>query len=333
METPQIFFETSKELNERDNKDKKEKLKDFKEYKIKKDDSYINILIGKKRDSILIRSLFYEIRFNEADLSLLFNTNFNSLNESYEFIKNVFEKNKVIVKEILNFKMILEIEINGLKKKEKEKIIEITLLPELKNEESVIFNLISEFLELKKEVKNLKNDNKNIQEENKKLKQENTQMKNDINEMKTEINSLKNFNLINSTNCLFNNMNNMNSMNSTLPPINMIDMMSYNNDLNNFRNIDSLNNEIKKDNDKITVIFRGTVLDSKSFTPIYIDCSSDEKVSTIIERYRAKAGDNDINKKFIFNAKALNENLTIKEAALGNNSNIFVIKAKRIKDN
>ena len=36
--------------------------------------------------------------------------------------------------------MILEIEINGLKKKEKEKIIEITLLPELKNEESGIFN-------------------------------------------------------------------------------------------------------------------------------------------------------------------------------------------------
>ena len=55
-----------------------------------------------------------------------------------------------------------------------------------------------------------------------------------------------------------------------------------------------------------------------------------EKVSEIIEKYRNKSGDHDPHKKFIFNAKPLNHSLTLAQAGIINNANIFVIKTKLI---
>ena len=66
--------------------------------------------------------------------------------------------------------------------------------------------------------------------------------------------------------------------------------------------------------------------------PIYIQCNINEKVSDLIEKYRIKCGDRDLSKKFIFNAKFLNFSLTLEEAGLTNNSNVFVIKVKGIKE-
>jgi len=64
---------------------------------------------------------------------------------------------------------------------------------------------------------------------------------------------------------------------------------------------------------------------------IEIQCLSDEKVSDVIQRYRTKSNDRDPTKKFIFNAKALNCDLTVAEAGLTNNGNIFVVSTKGIK--
>ena len=66
-------------------------------------------------------------------------------------------------------------------------------------------------------------------------------------------------------------------------------------------------------------------------SPIMIKCTTDMKVSEIIQRYRDKSNDFDINKKFIFNAKLLCSDLTVAEAGIYNNSNIFVAKTKGIK--
>ena len=44
-----------------------------------------------------------------------------------------------------------------------------------------------------------------------------------------------------------------------------------------------------------------------------------------------KTGDYDQEKKFIFNAKLLNQDLSVAEAGLHNNSNIFVVATKGIK--
>ena len=55
-----------------------------------------------------------------------------------------------------------------------------------------------------------------------------------------------------------------------------------------------------------------------------VQCMLDEKVSSIIEKYRDLSGDRDPYKKFIYNAKALYPNLTVIEAGLINNAKIFV---------
>ena len=65
--------------------------------------------------------------------------------------------------------------------------------------------------------------------------------------------------------------------------------------------------------------------------PIYIECNSKDKVSDIIEKYRNKANDYDDSKKFIFNARNLNPSLSLVEAGIKNNSNIFVCRSKGIK--
>ena len=64
--------------------------------------------------------------------------------------------------------------------------------------------------------------------------------------------------------------------------------------------------------------------------PYKLKCTRDDKVSDIIEKYRNKSGDKE-KRLFIFNAKNLNPDLTVVEAGITNNSNIFVVP--KIKNN
>ena len=87
---------------------------------------------------------------------------------------------------------------------------------------------------------------------------------------------------------------------------------------------------INENNNGINVIFR--VSDNcNQYISILIQCLLNEKVSELIQRYRIKFNDNDESKKFIFNAKQLNPSLTVGEAGLTANSNIFVKRTKQIK--
>ena len=72
-----------------------------------------------------------------------------------------------------------------------------------------------------------------------------------------------------------------------------------------------------------SVIFKSS--ESSDEPPVMVQCMPDEKVSEIIEKYRIKSGDHDLSKKFIYNAKVLNPNLTVSEAELTNNANILVV--------
>ena len=82
---------------------------------------------------------------------------------------------------------------------------------------------------------------------------------------------------------------------------------------------------------EITVIFRHGV-PGHPRPPIEIQCMNDEKVSSLIERYRNKAGDYDKTKKFIFNAKDLKPLLSLAESGITNNANIFVVETKESKE-
>ena len=80
---------------------------------------------------------------------------------------------------------------------------------------------------------------------------------------------------------------------------------------------------------EVIVIFRSSGAGGNA--PIMVQCNPDEKVKDIIERYRTKASDKDQFKKFIFNAKELNQSLTVSEAGISNNANIFVVGTKDVK--
>ena len=64
---------------------------------------------------------------------------------------------------------------------------------------------------------------------------------------------------------------------------------------------------------------------------ISIQCTVDDKVSDVIEKYWNKAGYKDPTAKFIFNTKNLVPELSVAEAGLINNANIQVVTTKGIK--
>ena len=76
------------------------------------------------------------------------------------------------------------------------------------------------------------------------------------------------------------------------------------------------------------IIFRLCNSNGEVIAPMHILCFPDDKVSSIIERYRHLSLDYDNKKKFIFNAKNLSPHLTVAEAGITNNANIFVVPTK-----
>ena len=79
------------------------------------------------------------------------------------------------------------------------------------------------------------------------------------------------------------------------------------------------------------VIFRVSGATGQVVASIRIQCTPYDKVSDIIEKYRNEAYDRDNTKKFIFNAKYLNTSLSVAEAGITNDANIFVVATKGIK--
>ena len=75
----------------------------------------------------------------------------------------------------------------------------------------------------------------------------------------------------------------------------------------------------------LSIIFRKSGAVGQVSNPIMVQCMPDEKVSEVIEKYRRESGDRDPTKKFIFNARPISQTLTVAEAGLTNNANIFVV--------
>ena len=145
---------------------------------------------------------------------------------------------------------------------------------------------------------------------------------------------MNNGNNQNFNNMMMNNMNNMNNMN-----MNMNDMsqaVMQNMQANQMQNIPQINNQSSFNSQNINVYFRAGGEQNQQPQPgdqagrIQIQATLDEKVSSIIDKYRNKTGDKE-EKRFVFNAKSLNQTLTAAEAGLLDNSTIFVLRTKDIK--
>lgn len=280
-----------------------EKLIKSEEYKIEKDNNSINILIGRTDNYIIIRNLFNEIKLTLNDLTILTNIVFNSIDESYEYIKEYFDEKKVSIKESgkRNLKLLILI-YDPIKKKDKE--IEISLKSKLKTE--MILSLIEKYIKLENKL----ND---IQKENEELKKENNKIKSKINEIIPDIEMFKEIFGLNEQQCN-NNQNNQvhnNQMNNNQVQNNqmnnnqnynfqqmrqMFGMMRMNNQMNQ---MPQMNNNLQNNMNNINIFFR-----NKNQGVIVVNCLPNESVNDLIIRYRTLSGDNN-STRFIYNGTQL----------------------------
>ena len=92
------------------------KLDEF--YLIKENNAY-KITIKELKDEILIKCKNYEIKINNNDLSFVSKTIINTIDEAYKFIINIFENNKVFIKEIKikkSIKLLIKMYNNNIEK-------------------------------------------------------------------------------------------------------------------------------------------------------------------------------------------------------------------------
>ena len=80
-------------------------IKDSKEYILKKDNNLHNILIIKMKNKLKIKSREYELISNLEYFSKSTNINFESIDNAYDFIIDLFDKNRAFIKEISKIMM------------------------------------------------------------------------------------------------------------------------------------------------------------------------------------------------------------------------------------
>lgn len=166
-----------------ENVDEEEEIIIKKEYRIKYLSNIVKIIIAKVKYNIIIRSSYYELKYNINDLFILTKIKFNSIDEAYEFIVNIFNQNKYYIKEISSDKIILIIRTYD-ENKGKEKDIELYLTENFDNKNYLIKELFNKYNKIENEIDIIKNDNIITKEENNKIKQDNINLKLEIELMK-----------------------------------------------------------------------------------------------------------------------------------------------------
>ena len=145
----------------------------------------------------------------------------------------------------------------------------------------------------------------------------------------------------------------MNIMNTGMDPMNMFQMQMQVNQFNQLQQLKQmqdynlqLQKKIEENNDNLNKpqinennIINNYIMDNnmentikiifkKKQTEVLIHCNNDDLVSDVIQKYRTKANDNEQKLKFLYNAKELNNNLSVSESGIFNNSVVFVISTK-----
>ena len=141
-----LIIPNKSNLNE-DNKF--ENLFDYEEYYLIREKVVYKLIIGKRSNDIIIKCKNYELSLNNNDLSKLTKTIINTVDDAFLFIINIFEENKVIIKDIninKNITLLLNIYIYN-----KPKDIEIILLYNKTNKDLIINELNNNYILLKNE--------------------------------------------------------------------------------------------------------------------------------------------------------------------------------------
>jgi len=182
---------------------------------------------------------------------------------------------------------------------------------------------------MEKDINEVKFNNKMLKDENNKLNKDNT-------DLKIEIESMKNYsnNSINGLQIQINNIVNMiNQIKQQLSQFyNIVQQINQNQISSlNLNNQLSLNNFNENNNDINTnVIFRGNGYNW--LNPFIVLCKPNDSINELIKKFREKIDYYEKDIQFIFNARLICRNIsdTIENYGITNNSNIFVLKLKKI---
>lgn len=155
-----------------DNKIYEDTIFEINEFIIPKGNIPLTFFLSKTKNFVIIRSIYYELKLNPNDFSTITKQLFRSIDEIYQFLKNIFEQKNIIIQEISNKMMKLIIAFHGFGQSGTKKI-EIYLPCQKEINSYVINDIFSKYLRL--------------EEENVKIKEENLKLKSDILKIKNEM--------------------------------------------------------------------------------------------------------------------------------------------------
>lgn len=336
--------------------------KDIYECETNYNNERIKLTIGKADKDVFIRSSYYGLKLTPNEIKLLTNFSFDSIDQLFNFIKNRFIKNQFKIKNITSNDLSLIIQTRD-PINERYKEIELVLSENFENKEYIFKDLYYKNLQQNQNNNNMRNEIDSLNKEIQKLQNEMMNMKNLIQQFQ-QYQSFCTYN-INNLNCNFSNIkNDMNIMNNDIYQLNsdmnnikMNNNINYNsfmnnNNLNNSNmnnnntnfntnnskiennnvynmntNTSELNSQIQDEKD-ISVIFKN---DKLIGNPIKINCSENDLISSLIEKFYTKwtcgkGKKRDNRYKFAFKGRKLNEQMTIKEAGITiSDNNVFIV--------
>ena len=336
--------------------------KDIYECETNYNNERIKLTIGKADKDVFIRSSYYGLKLTPNEIKLLTNFSFDSIDQLFNFIKNRFIKNQFKIKNITSNDLSLIIQTRD-PINERYKEIELVLSENFENKEYIFKDLYYKNLQQNQNNNNMRNEIDSLNKEIQKLQNEMMNMKNLIQQFQ-QYQSFCTYN-INNLNCNFSNIkNDMNIMNNDIYQLNsdmnnikMNNNIKYNsfmnnNNLNNSNmnnnntnfntnnskiennnvynmstNTSELNSQIQDEKD-ISVIFKN---DKLIGNPIKINCSENDLISSLIEKFYTKwtcgkGKKRDNRYKFAFKGRKLNEQMTIREAGITIKDNkIFIV--------
>ena len=119
-------------------------------YIINKDMRPITIFIAKSTNNVIIRSISYELKLNLYNVySFLGILSFNSIDEIYQFIKDILDRRNISILEINDRVMTISLLINGIIRRD----INLTRSKEINN--STINNLYSKYSNTQENINNI----------------------------------------------------------------------------------------------------------------------------------------------------------------------------------
>ena len=161
INTPRNSFKIDSELLEN--------INEYEEFFLLKENNVFKLIVEKtNNNNIIIRCKRYITQININEFSIIIKNSFNNIDEVYKYIINIFENNKVNIKEIKNnkeMKLLLTF-FNGKIEKKFEIILiynkdsKNLIFNELKNNKNEINNIKNDMKLLEKEINNLKNNSK-----------------------------------------------------------------------------------------------------------------------------------------------------------------------------